>query len=272
LGVSQLNSDDNGSLTSSGALTAAGGALYVHLRGGWSSSGPLTASGGGTLGFYYGGSNSGAVTATSAAVYFTGTWSNSGPIKATASTLDFYDSWSNSGVATLSASTLNLRGPGVWTAATLAADAASSVNFNNSFSTQGGTLRLSGGAGWNLNGLTLSNSTLVLDPGATLHVNAPSTLDGVTLSGNLDVTHVDGLSVVHGLTLNGTASVGAADGSSYGRIYFDGTQTLAGTGTILFGAHQYNALIRESRIGVILWSALWKPLSTTRRFVWKLGS
>ena len=48
------------------------------------------------------------------------------------------------------------------------------------------------------------------------------------------------LSIAGGLTLNGTAYVGAADGSTRGDIYFDGTQTVGGTGGIVFGGHRGN--------------------------------
>ena len=57
------------------------------------------------------------------------------------------------------------------------------------------------------------------------------TLDGVTVNGDLDLsvfnTHV---TVINGLVLNGTATLG-----THTRMYFsNGSQTLGGTGTVVF--------------------------------------
>ena len=60
------------------------------------------------------------------------------------------------------------------------------------------------------------------------------TLDGVTLNGNLtemgDGTNssVGVLNIADGLTLNGTADLGV-DANHYGRLSFNGSQTLNGT-------------------------------------------
>lgn len=64
------------------------------------------------------------------------------------------------------------------------------------------------------------------------------------MNGNLDLATVNGASVYvsNGLTLNGTASVGRVDGSGYGRMYFSGTQTIGGTGNIVFGGNFDNHL------------------------------
>jgi hypothetical protein len=61
------------------------------------------------------------------------------------------------------------------------------------------------------------------------------TLDGVTVNGDLDLTGDSvQVRVINGLTLNGTATIGMA-GSSWSRMDFSGTQTLGGSGTVVFG-------------------------------------
>ena len=68
------------------------------------------------------------------------------------------------------------------------------------------------------------------------------TLDGVTLNANLDVTASQAdLASVNGLTLNATATLG-----QYARIYFNNTQTLGGSGDVLFQGTLPNALIANA--------------------------
>lgn len=123
-----------------------------------------------------------------------------------------------------------------WTAASISADSTSTVEFGGSFTTGTATLSITGGARVGINGGTLSG-TLTLPAGQALEVDAPSTLDDLTLNGNLDLTQLnrDYVDVYDGWTLNGTAYVGAADGSTLNGINFIGTQTVAGTGSIAFG-------------------------------------
>jgi hypothetical protein len=50
--------------------------------------------------------------------------------------------------------------------------------------------------------------------------------------------------VTNGLTLNGsTINLGDAAGSTFGELFFQGTQTLAGTGTVLLGGSFTNGLL-----------------------------
>jgi hypothetical protein len=83
------------------------------------------------------------------------------------------------------------------------------------------------------------------DPASYMRLTASGgRLDGVTVIGDLDLATYPSATVhiVNGLTLNGTAWLGNAAGSSYGRLYFDGTQTLDGAGTVVFGKHSSNFL------------------------------
>ena len=61
------------------------------------------------------------------------------------------------------------------------------------------------------------------------------TLDGVAVSGSFQVAGNGGLTIKDGLTLNGTATLGASSG--YGDLAFSGSQTLGGSGTVVFGSN-----------------------------------
>ena len=83
---------------------------------------------------------------------------------------------------------------------------------------------------------------MVATNGASLVVQGGgSTLDGVTVNGVLDVGYSSSatvnLTVTNGLTLNGTALVGSATNRQAGYVYFAGSQSLGGNGTVIFGNH-----------------------------------
>ena len=69
------------------------------------------------------------------------------------------------------------------------------------------------------------------------------TLNGVTVNGPLDLTATDAnANVTNGLTLDGTATLGYE-----ARLYFSGgSQTLAGTGTVVFNNAIWQGLIADS--------------------------
>ena len=78
--------------------------------------------------------------------------------------------------------------------------------------------------------------------------NSGGTLAGVTFNNNLDLASVNGANatITGGLTLNGaTVDLGNAAGSTYGQLYFNGTQTLGGTGTVLFGPERLQRGVRD---------------------------
>ena len=70
-------------------------------------------------------------------------------------------------------------------------------------------------------------------------IAAGATLDGTqNINGNAADAYVTG-----GLTLNGVANLGSASGSTYGLLYFEGSQSmLSGTGTVTFGTNTNNRL------------------------------
>src|SRR5262249_3557001 len=111
----------------------------------------------------------------------------------------------------------------------------------------GGTFTVSGGKFVNVGtaslivngrmsmaGGTLSGGTLALGNAAQLTVTSASAWDGVTLDGDLSVPSGTYLTVTHGLTLNGTATLGSGPG--YAALRFAGTQTLDGTGAVVFNS------------------------------------
>ena len=94
---------------------------------------------------------------------------------------------------------------------------------------------------WENRGGTISESG-----GAELvFTSSGGTLDGVTANADLDLASNNSANVhiVNGLTLNNaTVRLGNAAGSTYGQMYFDTTETLGGTGTVVFGKSGSNFL------------------------------
>src|SRR4029077_17761101 len=184
--------------------------------------------------------NSGAVTAQSGGRVSLSNGTNSGAIAATASTVNFGGTWTNTAPVTLVASAMNFYGNGNFPA-TVTSDPASTIEFYGTIS----SVNLTGSvARVGISGGTIQNGALTLNAGQALHVDNGGTLSNVTLVGNLDlqVLNAASLNVPNVLPLNGTAYVGSADNSRYGEINFYGTQTIGGTGDIVFGSHVYNAL------------------------------
>ncbi len=104
--------------------------------------------------------------------------------------------------------------------------------------TGGGTLALNATTGdWNLAGGTIRGGTVTTSDGAQLHVTAHSGLDGVTLvNTTLDIP-AGQIYVTHGLTLDGSDvrfNNTQYNGSGSPRLRFDGSQTLSGSGRVLF--------------------------------------
>src|SRR5207253_4654815 len=87
---------------------------------------------------------------------------------------------------------------------------------------------------------------LATDGGTDMHgTTAGGTLaNGVTFNGTLDLTGASNtrVSVLGNMTLGGTILIGSASGS-YAYVSFDGgSQTLSGSGTIVFGSSISNTL------------------------------
>ncbi len=228
-----------------GIVSATGGSLLNFNASQWSSDGTIESMSGSTVVLGNTGSNSGVITADGGTVNLSGSWTNNGPITATTgSTVNFGGSWSNNSNATLTNSQLNIGTSGTWATGVLSADAGSVVRVLGVDVNGVGGLLMTGAGRYELQGGALRNTTLTFDPGNALHVTGGATLDGVVLNGDLDLTAHDNVQVElrNGLVLNGTAYVGSADGSQYGGIHFYETQTVSGTGEILFGGSVHNTL------------------------------
>ncbi len=162
-------------------------------------------------------------------VNFAGPWVNAGTISVTNSTITLGGT-----VATANLGTINAAGGSVHLTGTL-------VNSN-------ATLALGPATGpWALSGGTVQGGTIAVGVGGSFSVGS-GTLDGVTVDGNWDVgASVNGavLTVLDGLTNNGTLLVGNPTNSFSGELDFSGSQTLGGTGTVVFGK---NAIYNSMRV------------------------
>ncbi len=132
-------------------------------------------------------------------------------------------------------------------------DTVHSLITNNPFVLSGGTLTVTAtlqlNASLTLSGGTLAQASISSTGGAVLVLTGNGgTLAGVTIAAGTAVDATQfydaNATITGGLTLNGTLNLGKADTSTFGQLYFSGTQTLgtSGTGTILFGGNPNNAL------------------------------
>ncbi len=189
-----------------------------------------------------------------------GAWSNAatGKITATNATLDLGDqyssstsAWSNAGTITGTNSTINLGGVFTQTSAGSVTQTGSTINLVGTLNNTGSTLALNGSTGsWNLDGGTVMGGSYSASGGASLvFTTSGGTLDGVTANSDLNLNQTYGAyaAVLDGLTLAGTTiRLGDVTGSDYGYLNFNNTETLGGTGTVLFGESSYNGLNSES--------------------------
>ena len=112
-------------------------------------------------------------------------------------------------------------------------------------SLNGGRLVLTGTARFDhaslcrMDGGAIEGGEITTTNGSALVVlgSANNRLDGVVLNGDLDLTTINYAQVVitNGLELNGTAWVGGGMAPRYGALWFTGSQSLAGNGTVVMG-------------------------------------
>ena len=228
-------------------------ANYVYAQGGNTlataatlTTGPdITISGsqGGTLGGYYQASYD--------------TLVNQGTIDSGTSgkTITIDAGWNNSGGLEVgSGATLNLGGTFTIGSLGTFSNTGGTVDLTGTLNNAGNTLTLNAASGsWNLVGGTVNGGTVSESGGAELvPTNSGGTLSGVTMNGPLDLggsgaNTAPQVNVTNGLTLNNsTIYVGNAAGSTYGRVYFQGNETLGGTGTVLLGKNGNNELYLNS--------------------------
>ncbi len=140
----------------------------------------------------------------------------------------------------LDGGTISLQGTGWLDSGVNDAGASSAFSITGSLSNSGNTLALSGPGTFTSSGLIQGGTISVA---AATRLELSGTVDGVTVDGNVTVSGNSGVTVQDGLTLNGTATLGAASSSVYGYMNFMGSQTLSGTGTVVFGQYSPNTLL-----------------------------
>ena len=172
--------------------------------------------------------------------------SNSGAIQSSSgSTLILGGTCSNNNIISANGGTVNLNGNFTLAGLGTVDGSSGTVNLTGTLDTGGGTLAFTAATGsWNLVGGTLLGGTVTEADGAELiFTNSGGTLNGVTFNNDLDLTNNASATVSNGLTLNGsTINLGNAAGSTFGQLFFQGTQTLDGTGSVLLGGSSSDGL------------------------------
>ena len=131
--------------------------------------------------------------------------------------------------------TLSLQGSGNWQDGGVNyVDSTSAFSLAASFLNSGNTLALTGPGTFTSSG-TIQGGTISVAVGTLL--SESGTLDGATVDGNWEVVSDNAVSVLDGLTINGTLTLG--DSSTVGYLNFSGSQTLGGTGAVVFGSTTY---------------------------------
>jgi hypothetical protein len=246
-----------------GGSFSRGGSASVAV---WTNDGVISAASGTTLNLYGNWTNSatGIITVGSGSTVSLGSNINIDPTDPSAPSY----TWTNNGSLSIgSGSTFNLGG--VFTAMTLSGlglDSSDSVNLTGTLDNRGATLAIGGtNASWSLLGGRIYQGIITSAPGSSLVVNPNSyyygtgTLDGVELDGVLDVTqgYNPMVTVTNGLTLNGEIDLGGFSYPFKSAVlnfgnYGDTTaQSLAGTGTVVFGADYYGDGVFNNSMGVL---------------------
>ncbi|HWE97612.1 MAG TPA: CARDB domain-containing protein [Tepidisphaeraceae bacterium] len=148
---------------------------------------------------------------------------------------------------------INVAGSYSVTHNTSATDSINSLLSTQAFSLSAGSLSVSSTVEvdntFTLSGGTLAGATVLPGSGGQGLTATSGTLNGVTLNGSLAVSGNLGVTVLGGLTLNGTTTLGDSTNGSGGYLSFTGNQTLAGTGSVVFGsASSFNALVATATV------------------------
>src|SRR6185436_19785833 len=106
---------------------------------------------------------------------------------------------------------------------------------------------------WNLNqGGTISGGTIAAPTGGARLESTNGVLKGVILNADVDLStgqFGNTLKIVNGMTLNSIISLGKAVDTQTRTLIFEGTQTVAGTGTIVFVGDRGSVEIRSTAFG-----------------------
>ena len=202
-------------MVNQGTVLADGSGITLNGAG-WSNEGTIEAQNGGSLTLAgTGWSNSGSGTlqiSGGGAMTLQGTYSNSGTMTVAGSTLNLGGSFTNADLGTFTA------------------DGSSTIRVTGTLTNS--TLDLSSTAApWQLVGGTIIGGTVTGAPGMTMFFN--SSLNGVQMDADFTVSNNYALTVTNGLTLNGTMTLSSTGSGTF--VDFSGTQSLLGSGSMVFG-------------------------------------
>jgi hypothetical protein len=230
----------SGSFTNSGTVRALSGGA-VTASGAWTSSGQITAAGASSL-------------------TLTGnTWSNTGTVSVTGnSTLTLGGTPSTVGSISLTDSTLRLSGIATTTAALHPISFANStlvVYFNAVLDNTADTLALSPAtATLTVRSGTFKGGTITGPAGVPVVFSTPDSvgsLSALTLAADASIVPASTLSFTGGLTLANNARVTLSGGSAAAILSSSSTQTLDGTGEIVFDGPTGSSAILRSSTGTL---------------------
>ncbi len=94
------------------------------------------------------------------------------------------------------------------------------------------TLVVEGQGNVSLFGTIINGGVVSIESGVSFDVTNGSVLNGITVNGDLQVRSNGEIIVRNGLNMNGSLNVGTT--TNWGAIIFDGSQTLGGTGNVVF--------------------------------------
>lgn len=155
------------------------------------------------------------------------------------------ENWENTGLLKTTNATLELHGD--YAISSIEGDrlerTGGTVNIGGWLNNVDSTLELNSTTGsWNVVGAEIYGGTYTASNGEQLIFDGDlSILNALTADGPLDISDAQ-VSIRNGLVLNDTAQVGGLDIEEIGRMAFRGTQTLSGTGEIVFGASEFNSV------------------------------
>jgi len=160
-------------------------------------------------------------------------WTNHGTARVSSGTLSFYGAWSGMGAIDVSDGVLELDGSFDTSALSNFTRTGGEVWLTGELNNVGQTLTLDVTTGdWLLRGGKIIGGTVDTADGVRLVATGLSTLDGVTLSGDLEVGDNARVYVDNGLTLNGTITLLGAYNKN-ANLYLRDTQTITGTGDVV---------------------------------------
>ncbi|HEV7402006.1 MAG TPA: hypothetical protein VGO11_03735, partial [Chthoniobacteraceae bacterium] len=194
-------------------------------------------------------------TSNGAFLQFTRFSTNSGTLSASNGSLLLItgNNWTNTGTLTVSNAELVLEGSVTTAGLGARSFSGAGVHLRGTVDNTGATLTLDPGATWFLEGGTIKRGIVQSSGGSKLTASqARGSLVGVTLNADLDLTGAlfgifnNGVDIQGGLTLNGTATLGEG-----AELAFGGTQTLDGTGTVVFNDTTGSALVQVDAAPVL---------------------